>query len=262
MAKQNQPAKKPVKKPDNRQADPDEDPDEDPDDEDPDDEDQDAANKRINAIVTSRVNRAMKPIQKQLGDITKLLAAKNAEAEDPDPEDPEDQPESPGKKKSGKPDKQLEALHKRVKDSEDRALAAERLQKEQAEKATRAQEDDLVRVELVKHGITDPKLQRAAIHAMREDGFISRDEDTNKVKIKITDKYGTEDFVDPIKGVEKWAKADGKSFIPAVNTGGSGATPPNGPGSQHTKTDISKMSDKQKAAIELERASQGLPALA
>lgn len=232
-----------------------------------DDEDDD---RRINAIVTNRVNRALKPLSKQIADLTAALAASAKKPEpgegegEGDDEDEESPPPKRASKASAGESKKLSALEKRVKDAEDRASKAEQAQKEQSEKALRAEEDGAIGVALQKAGFTDPKVIRAITLSLRADELIVRDEETGKVRFKSVDKYGSEDLVDPDSGLGKWLKSDGKSFLPAVAASGSGAGGSNLQQTQQsklTKTEIGKLSPREKAQIDLERASQGLPPL-
>lgn len=232
------------------------------DEEEDDDEDDD---RKINAIVTNRVNRALKPLTKQIADLTAALAAKaKPESDDEDDDDEEETPRSSKKGKSGVPDKKLTALEKRVKDAEERAANAEKAQQEQAAKAKIQEENAVIGAALQKAGITDPKVVKAITLSLREDELIVRDEETGKPRFKTVDKYGSEDLVDPEVGIGKWIKTDGKAFVPAVQASGSGA---GGTGLQQTngtkmsKAEISRLDAKQRAAIELERASRGQPPL-
>jgi hypothetical protein len=229
-------------------------------------EDEDA-DRKINAIVTNRVNRALKPLTKTIESLTakleEMTKAKSTSSEEETDEEIEEEPSKPVKGK-GKPNKQLTALEKRVKDAEERAAAAEKAQTEAAEKAQRQEENVAIGAALAKSGISDQRVIRAVTLSLREDGLIIRDEETGKIKFKTVDKHGYEDLVEPEVGLGKWLKGDGKSFLPAVPAGGSGAgntnlQTPRGAGMN--KQEISKLSAREKAAIDLERASTGLPPL-
>jgi hypothetical protein len=252
---------------------PDDDEDDKPDGEKPDgDDDDEDDDRKINAIVTSRVNRALKPLLKEITGLkealTKATAKPDSDDEDDDDADDGETPPAAGKKPEGKPSKgesrKLSAMEKRLKAAEDRADAAEKAQKEAADKAKLQEENSTIYAALAKAGISDPKVQRAVASTLREDELIVRDEETGKIRFKSVDKYGTEDLVDPESGLGKWLKSDGKAFLPAVAAGGSGAGGSalrNAAGSQQTKADLSKLSKRERAVIDLERASSGLPPL-
>ena len=228
---------------------------------DEDDEDQD---RKINAIVTSRVNRALKPLTKTIEALTsRLEALSQPRSTDEDEEETDEEP-APRKGKSGGESKKLTALERRLKDAEDRAAKAEQAQKDQAEKALRQEENASISAALTKAGVTDPRVVRAITLALREEEMIVRDEETGRVRFKTVDKYGTEDFVDPDSGVAKWLKSDGKAFLPAVPASGSGAGGSDAASVQQTKMsagEIGKLSARERAAIEIDRASRGLPPL-
>lgn len=260
MAKQQTPSKKP------KNAPPPDDDETDGEGNDEGDEDEEDDDRKINAIVTNRVNRALKPLQKMIGDLTsKLDSLSKPKEPEGDSEDEEEETPAPSKKgKSGAESKKLTALEKRVKDAEERAAQAEKAQQEQAAKAKIQEENAVIAAALQKAGVTDPKVVKAITLSLREDEMIVRDEETGKPRFKGVDKYGQEDLVDPEAGIGKWLKADGKAFLPAVPAGGSGAGGRDAssvarPGA--TKANVSQMSAREKAAIELERASMGLPPL-
>lgn len=264
------PKKTPPKKPNSRQPDPKPDEDEDEDtegDEDSDDESPEDVNRKLNATITNRINRAIKPFQKAISDLTSQVAllAKKPEPGEEDDEETEEETPSASKKSKGQKSKALNALEKRVKDAEDRAAAAELAQKQQEEKSKRAEENAVIGAALAKAGITDPRVIRAVTISLREDELIVRDEDTGKMRFKTVDKFGTEDFVDPDAGLTKWLKTDGKSFLPAVAASGSGGggtdAQRSSMGTSLTKKDIGKLSPVERARLELERASTGQPPL-
>lgn len=223
--------------------------------------------RKINAIVTNRVNRALKPLSKLIEGLNAKIDSMSKPKEGDDSDDPDDEedtePQRPTKRGS-KPNKQLTALEKRVRDAEERAQNAEKAQKDQAEKALRQEEDSAITAALQKAGITDPRVAKAITLSLRADELIVRDDETNKVRFKSVDKHGYEDLVDPDTGLGKWLKSDGKAFMPAVAAGGSGA---GGTASQQvgranmSKQEIGKLSPREKAAIDLERASRGEPPL-
>jgi hypothetical protein len=262
MAKQKTPGKKPDPT--------------DPDDTDPDDpqddpqDDPEAENRRINAIVTSRVKREMKGVLSQLATLTDAIGklstpSKKDDEEEPDDEDPDADP-APKAKAVAKPDsktaKQLTRLERELTEEREARKKAEQAQKDQETKAKRQEMLNAFDSALQEHGVTDPKLRRAALITLEQDGFMIRDED-DKIRFKGTDKYGTEVNYDPKAGLRSWVATEGKSFVPAVDAGGSGQGGARGTGTDQrvSKGELSKMSPASKAAIELERASYGLPPL-
>lgn len=235
---------------------------------DDDEDDPGAENRRVNAVVTSRLKRELRPFQKMILDLaTQIEALKNPVAPegDEDDDDEEHPAATPARRKAGPESKKLTALERRVKDAEDRAAKAELAQKDQEGKSRRSEENVAVSQALAKAGVTDQKVIRAITLSLREDDLISRDEETGKVRFKLIDKYGSEDFVDPDSGVAKWIKSDGKVFLPALPASGSGAgsqataNPAGGVGL--TRDGIAKLSKVERARIEIERASSGLPPL-
>lgn len=230
-------------------------------------EDPKDANRRFNAAITSRVKRELKPLQDTIAGLKTLVETLSKSREEEDEDD--DQEESPPPAKKGKgsgsgESKKLSAMERRLKDAEDRATKAEQATKDQEAKAKRQEEDSTIIAALQKAGISDPKLARAALLSLRADEVITRDEETGKIRFKHVDKYG-EDFVDPDVGIGKWIKGDGKVFIPAVQASGSGAGSVNSAnpaaGSGLSKDQLSKLSKVERARIEIERASSGLPPL-
>lgn len=258
--KKTTPAKKPDKKPEDEDTEGQEGTEGGEGDDDSDDE-QDA-NQRINAIVTSRVKREMKGVLAQLATLTdaigKLSAPKKEET------DEEDEDEGDGKKAEAKPDpklaRKLQKMENELKEEKEARKKAELAQKEERAKAERTDMLGTFEAALTEHGVTDPKLRRAALRLLEEDGYMVRDEESGKVKFKGQDKYGMETMFDPKAGVKQWVLNEGKSFIPAVDAGGSGTGGSRqGVGNANlTKGEFSKLSPQQKAAIELERASMGL----
>lgn len=239
---------------------------------DPGDEDE---NRRLNAMVTGRVKRALAPMQKTLEALTARLEQLNkpsgSDSDDSDDGDDGDADQesapAPTKRSRGADpkDKKLSSLEKRLKDAEDRASKAELATKQEQEKRSRHEEDQVVSAALQKAGITDPRVVKAITLTLRSEDLITRDEETNRVRFKVTDKWGSEDFVDPDSGITKWIKNDGKVFLPAVSASGSGAggsntaNPSTGVGL--SKDHYNKLGKVEKARIEIERASQGLPPL-
>lgn len=261
MAKTKTPAKKPdSKKPDDETEETEETTEE------TEEEEQDE-NQRINAIVTSRVKREMKAVNSQLAALTKLVEglATSKKSEETEEETEETEEETPKKeaKTDLKTQRQLTKLQKELQEERDARKKAEQAQKAEQEKAARQEMLGLFDTALTEHGVTDPKLRKAALRLLEEEGYMVRDEETGRVRYKGTDKYGLETMYDPKAGVKQWVQTEGKSFIPAVDAGGSGSGPARqGVGNTNlTKGEFSKLSPQQKAAIELERASQGLPPL-
>lgn len=265
MANKKTPAKKPSQKPDDENQEGQE-----PEGGDDDGDDEQDENQRINAIVTSRVKREMKPLLAQLATLTdaigKLSTPKKEEPSEDDDEDGDQEP-TPRSKKAAEPDpkvaRQLTRLQNELKEEKEARKKAELAQKEEHEKAKRQEMLGTFDAALTEHGVTDPKLRKAALRLLEEEGFMVRDEETGKIRFKGQDKYGMETMFDPKAGVKQWVLTEGKSFIPAVDAGGSGTGGARvGVGNtQLTKGEFSKLSAQQKAAIELERASQGLPPL-
>lgn len=239
-------------------------------------EDPEEENRRINAIVTSRVKREMKGVMAQLSTITEALKGlSNPKPGDDDDDDDGDagagehqETQEQGKKPAKDPEMDTKTARKLTK--LERELAEERAerikaQKERTEEQERNRKNELraqFQAALTEHGITDPRLMRAALTQLEEDGFMIRDEE-GKAKFKGVDKYGIETIFEPKAGVKTWVLGEGKSFVPAVDAGGSGSNGARSgaPGSNVTKGEYSKLTPAAKASIELERASQGLPPL-
>lgn len=226
------------------------------------------SNRKLNAMITNRMKRETKSLTKMISDLNAKIDAlapktKTDDEEEDSDEEVEEVAVSTKKKPAQEKSKKLASLEKRVKDAEDRAAAAEKAQIESAEKSKRQDEDSKMYAVLAKSGITDSKVAKAIILTLRQDELLVRDEDTNQIRFKTVDKYGTEDLVDPEAGLGKWFKSDGKAFLPAIQVGGSGA---GGDGRQVGKANLSKaemnkLTPREKASIEIERASMGLPPL-
>lgn len=262
--------KTPTKKPDSKKFD-DEDAEgqEGTEDDDSDDEgDSQEANQRINAIVTNRVKREMKAVNQQLtAMMAKLESLASPKGKESDGEDDEDTDEETPKKIKAEPDpklaRKMQKLENELKEEREARKKAEIAQKDEQAKAARQEMVGQFEAALTEHGVTDPKLRRAALMSLEADGYMVRDEESGKIKFKGADKYGMETLFDPKAGVKQWVLSEGKSFIPAVDAGGSGTGGARqGVGnSSFTKGEYGKLSPQQKAAIELERASAGLPPL-
>lgn len=223
-------------------------------------------NQRINAIVTSRVKREMKAVNQQLQAMMQKLESMSTPKKEETEEETEEGEETEAKKES-KPDlktqRQLTKLQKELQEEKEARKKAELAQKEEQAKAARQEMVSQFDAALTEHGVTDPKLRRAAIMSLEADGYMVRDEETGKVRFKGTDKYGIETMFDPKAGVKQWVQSEGKAFIPAVDAGGSGTgAARQGVGNTSlSKSEFSKLSDQQKASINLERACSGLPPL-
>lgn len=262
--------KTPSKKPD--EADP-KDPDDgvDPEDDDPEDDEAERAaeNQRINAIVTSRVRREMKTVNSTLTALQETLAklVEGKKPSDPeDDEDPETGEQPTGKKPPAEDPKLVRKMSKLEKELADERAArkeAEKQRQEEQEKGKRTEMRNVFSSHLTELGITDPKLLRAALNVLEEDGIMVRTE-TGKIAFKGVDKYGIETEFDPKIGLKSWVAGDGKSFVPAIDAGGSGTGGARGTGNGTqalSARDVQKMSPQQLASINLERACSGLPPL-
>lgn len=246
------------------------DPDEDPEDTEEQEEEQadpEEQNRRINAIVTSRVKREMKAVTTQLTQMQEMI--KNLaipKTPDEDSEDDVDPGESPAAKKArvvadSKQAKQLQKLQQELAEEKSKREQAEKSRVEEHDKSRRQEMVNLYDSALQEQGVSDPKLRRAALITLEQDGLMMRDED-GKVKFKGTDKYGIETNLDPKLGLKSWVNGEGKSFVPAVDAGGSGGGGSRGVDTAKlTKGEFGKLSPGQKASIELERAMTGQPPL-
>lgn len=260
MAKTKTPnSKKPSQKPDDQDDQEREEGQEDDEQED-DGDDAEEQNRRINAIVTSRVKREMKGVLSQLNTLTeaigKLSTPKKEETDDED----EEQEQKPAKE-DPKIARKMTKLERELAEEKEKRVAAEKAQKDEAEKAKRQELLNHFDSALAEHGINDPILRKAALRHLEDEGKMIRDEETGKPKFKGVDKYGIETNFDPKVGLKGWITTEGKSFVPAVDTGGSGTGGSSVGNTKLTKGEFSKLSPQQKASIELERASMGLPPL-
>ncbi len=240
--------------------------------EDEDDEDTaEAENRRINAIVTSRVKREMKGVLSTLATIQesmKTLAAASSKKTDEETEDDEDTTETPdGEKKTPvldpKLSRKMTKLERELADERSARKKAEADRAEEQEKTKKTEMRTIFSSALTELGISDPKLLRAAVNLLEEDGVMIRDEE-GKIKFKGQDKYGIETNFDPKIGLKSWVAGEGKSFVPAVDASGSGTGGSRGTGNgsqSYNSKEFGKLNDQQKAAINLERACSGLPPL-
>src|SRR5260221_5142889 len=184
-------------------------------------------NRRINAIVTNRVKREMKGVLNQLTQMQELIKGlsqpKPTEGTDEDEEDtsPKKPVEDP------KALKKLTKLERELAEERAERIKAQKERAEEAEKTRRNEMRGQFQSALTEHGVSDPRLMRAALDQLEQDGFMVRDED-GKIKFKGQDKYGIETNFDPKAGVKTWIQQEGKSFVPAVDAGGSGTGPARG----------------------------------
>lgn len=225
-----------------------------------------AENRRINAIVTSRVKREMKGVLAQLTalgeQITKLAPAKK----DPDEETSEESEETEGTPKKDqlvdpKLSKKMDRMAKELADEKAARKKAEMERAEELERSKKSEMRGAYQSVLTELGLTSPRLLRAALDQLEQDGVMIRDE-SGKIKFKGVDKYGIEQEFDPKAGLKAWVTTEGKEFMPAVDASGSGTGGAQGIGnSKFTSKDVKGMDPKQLASINLERACSGLPPL-
>lgn len=205
---------------------------------------------RINSIVTNRLKRFETSISKKIEDgFAKAMAARPSDG------DQEGEEEAPAKGK--KADPKLSKMERELADAK-RALqeSKEASEKKDAD-AKRNEEKSILEQSLMEAGLTDKALRGGALAYLLSEGRMVRDEE-GKVKWKGQDKYGQDVLMDPAAGAKAWTKADGKSYLPAIDAGGSGGGPSNG---KVPKAQIDKMSPRDRAAEEIRRASLGLPPL-
>jgi hypothetical protein len=259
MAKKT-PPKKPATKPD-----PDDETEDQTEDQEETDEDPEEQNRRINAIVTNRVKREMKPLLSQLATLTEAIG-KLSKPKDEDQDDSDETDSETTTQKEVKIDPKMSRKMSKL----ERELAEERDARKKAEQAqidaqNKTKHNEMLsqfESALAEHGVTDPKLRRAALRLLEEDGVMIRDEESGKIKFKGQDKYGIETLYDPKVGIKSWVLGEGKSFVPAIDASGSGTGGAKSIGnSKLTQGEYGKLSPQQKASIELERASMGLPPL-
>ncbi len=267
MAKQKSPSKKPVTKPDDEDQEGKEG-EEDTDDSEDSEDDAEAENRRINAIVTSRVKREMKPLLGMLTQIQETLKTQTAKKSEETSEDDSDDSgeETTDSKKpvvDTKVSRKMARIEAQLAEERQARKKAETERAEEQEKAKNTEMRTIFGSALAEHGVTDPILQRAALREIEAQGYMVRDDD-GKIKFKGQDKYGIETLFDPKAGLKAWVAGEGKSFVPAVDAGGSGTGGSRGTGNgteSLTSRQISKLSEQQKASINLERACSGLPPL-
>lgn len=233
--------------------------------EDDEDNEDDAAeeNRRLNAIVTSRVKREMKAVNQTLQamqETLKSLATPKADTEDDD----EDSAES--KKETQADPKITKKISRMEKELAEEKLARKKAEEERTQELERGKKAEMrgaFQSVLSEYGLS-PRLMRAALDQLEQDGIMVRDDD-GKPKFKGQDKYGIETLFDPKAGLKAWVSSEGKEFVPAVDAGGSGtggSIRGTGNGTQAlTAKDLKKMTPQQLASINLERACSGLPAL-
>lgn len=268
MPKQKAPKKKPQDTDEDQDSKESETTDEDQDD----DTEDDAAeeNRRINAIVTSRVKREMKAVNQTLQamqETLKGLATSKKPETDEDEEDEEGTDSKESKKETQVDPKISKKISRMERELADEKLARKKAEEERTQELERGKKAEMRTIfqsHLTEYGLTSPRLMRAALDQLEQDGVMIRDED-GKIKFKGQDKYGIETLFDPKVGLKSWVNGDGKEFVPAVEAGGSGtggSVRGTGNGTQAlTQKDLKKMSPQQLAAINLERACSGLPEL-
>jgi len=224
-------------------------------------DDAEAENRRINAIVTSRVKREMKGMEKLIASLSEkldtLASTKTKQAEEQD----QDEDETTPPKEDPKVARKLMKMEKELAEEKAARKKAEEDRAAEQERGKRSEMRNAFSSVLTELGVTDPKLLRAALNVLEEDGVMIRDEE-GKIKFKGQDKYGIEQNFDPKAGLKAWVAGEGKSFVPAVEAGGSGQGPARGLGNTNLSArDIKKMTPQQIAAINLERACSGMPPL-
>lgn len=241
------------------------------------DSDREAAeNRRINAIVTSRVKRELKPLTAMLTTMQESLnkLSKPSEEEETGESGEGEGAETPAGEKPAKRapargeadpvvSRKLTKLERELADERAARKRAEEERTQELERGKKSEMRSVFSAILTELGVTDRHLLRSALGILEEDGIMVRDED-GKVKFKGTDKYGIETMYDPKIGLKTWIAGDGKSFVPAIDVGGSGTGPTSrngGSGQSLTNKEIKGMSPKELAAINLERACEGLPPL-
>jgi hypothetical protein len=228
-------------------------------------EDPQEANRRINAIVTSRVKREMKGVLADLatmkGMLEKLATPKKEEGEEG--EEIEEGEEGKDKAEAdSKMAKKFSRLEKQLAEEKAARTAAEKAREEEAAKSKTTEMKNIFGSILTEFGCTDPRLNKAALVILEEEGIMTRDED-GKIKFKGVDKYGIETLFEPKVGLKAWIAGDGKSFVPAVDAGGSGQGG-SGQGlgnSRFTAKDLKGLTPRQIAEINFDRSFQGLPPL-
>lgn len=262
MAKQKTPGKKPQSKntEDPKPKDGEEE-NEEEENEEEEEEDPQEQNRRINAIVTSRVKRELKGITAELATVKGLLE-KLANPKEEEEEGKETPGEEGKEETDSKTAKKLTRLERQLAEEREARKAAEKSREEEADKAKRSEMKNLYASILTEYGCTDPNLNRAALVILEENGIMVRDEN-DKIKFKGADKWGVETLLDPKVGLKTWIAGDGKSFVPAIDAGGSG-TGGTGQGLGNTKftsKDLKNLTPKQIAEINFDRAFTGQPAL-
>lgn len=187
---------------------------------------------RINSIVSSRIKREMKAVNSQLAQMAEMLK-KFAPPSDPDDEDDDSddagEPRTEGKVTSEpKPDikaqRRLTRLERELAEERKARAEAEKARSEEAERAKRNEMRSSYSAVLTELGVTSPRLLRAALDQLDQDGIMTRDED-GKIRFKGLDKYGIETLMDPKVGLRQWVSSEGKEFLPAVEASGSGQNP-------------------------------------
>lgn len=226
----------------------------------------DAENQRINAIVTSRVKRELRAVNTTLAAIQASIAAlapkPPADDEDDEGEEvetPVRQPKAPAVVAATDDPIIVKKMNKLSRELADERKARQQAEKDRADELEKARKSEMkgtFQSALSELGVTDRNLLRSALSILDEDGLMVRD-DRDEIRFKFIDRDGLENLLDPRAGLKQWIAKDGKAFVPAVDAGGSGT----GAASKgvHTKSEIQKMSPRQVAEINLQRACSGLP---
>lgn len=221
-------------------------------------------NRRINAIVTNRVKREMKGVLASLAAMQKTLETMSSKGKSEGDEDTDEETETAAAPKRAvedpKTSKKLTKLERELAEERAERIKAQKERAEEHERNRRNEMRSQFQNALSEYGISDPLLMEAALDRLERSGQMIRDED-GKIKFKGQDKYGIETNFDPKTGLKSWVQTEGKSFVPAVDAGGSGAAPARVSGNSPSRGEFNKLSAAQKAAIEIDRASQGLPPL-
>jgi hypothetical protein len=167
------------------------------DDEDTEDEDNEddaeAENRRINAIVTSRVKREMKAVNTQLQALMSKLESMSTPSKKEETEDEDEDTTTEDKKTQVDPklSKKMTKLERELAEEKAARKKAEEERTAEQERGKKQEMRNVFSSALTELGVTDPKLLRAAINMLDEDGVMIRDED-GKIKFKGQDKYGIE----------------------------------------------------------------------
>lgn len=236
---------------------------ENPEDEEEDEDDVAEENRRINAIVTSRVKREMKGVLASLASLSEKLDGISSSKKTEDTEDTDEETETKPVVEDPKLARKMTKLEKELAEEKAARKKAEEERSAEADRGKKAEMRQAFQTVLTEYGLTSPRLMRAALDQLEQDGVMIRDEE-GKIKFKGQDKYGIETNFDPKAGLKAWIAGDGKEFVPAIEAGGSGTGSARGTGNGTTALtakDIKGMTPQQLASINLERACSGMPPL-